>query len=83
MIGGPAEGRVNERETIVLADEVGVDRSESGELKQVIVKLGGPHRPNSGTVPTQRSEYRVGEPSVGSLGTIVAGTRSCKHRSSR
>lgn len=49
VIGGPAEHRVDEREAIVLADEVGVNRSESGELEQVITKLGGPHGPNSQT----------------------------------
>ena len=48
-IGGPAERRINEREAIVLADEVGVDRPESGELKQVIIELGDPRGPNSGT----------------------------------
>src|SRR6516165_4735089 len=57
VIGGAAERRVNEREAIVLTDEIGVDRTESGELKQVIGKLGGPHGSNSGTgfpYPVQR-----------------------------
>jgi hypothetical protein len=79
VIGAPAQRRIDECETIVLADEVGVDRSESGELEQVIVKPADTHRPNSAAVPTQRFEYQ--ESSAGSLGTVVAGTLSCKHRS--
>jgi hypothetical protein len=42
-IGGSAERRINERKAIVLAHEVGVNRAKSGDLKQVIAKLGGPH----------------------------------------
>ena len=38
-IGGSAERRVNEREAIVLADEVDVNRAETGELKQVTLSL--------------------------------------------
>jgi hypothetical protein len=42
-IGGSGERRINEREAIVLANQLGVDRSKSGELQQVIAKLGDPH----------------------------------------
>jgi hypothetical protein len=48
-VGRPAERRVNEGEAIVVADEIGINRLETGELKQVIIKLDGPHRPDSDT----------------------------------
>ena len=47
-LAGARHGRVDQREPVVLADEVGVDEAVAGQLDQSVVERGGLHRGSSG-----------------------------------